>query len=222
MVNSLLKAYILILLTYCSSLCAFSQNTFKDNYDLSILFSSEFYNGDFKELNQELDSREILSTSFGLALNKKEGKSYTSLEFMLLQNYSETINIKGYSLNLSTNYSVLKKIRNHLLYPKLSMMISKYNLEVIKDLNNTLVKNDKLTSNYPISMALGIGYEYLFNINYIKKHINETMKFSIGINFEKTVLNTNLKWYLKDLNIDYFNANLLSGIKTKIVIRIIF
>ena len=71
-------------------------------------------------------------------------------------------------------------------------------------------------------MALGIGYEYLFNINYIKKHINETMKFSIGINFEKTVLNTNLKWYLKDLNIDYFNANLLSGIKTKIVIRIIF
>ena len=222
MVNSLLKAYILILLTYCSSLCTFSQNTFKDNYDLSILFSSEFYNGDFKELNQELDSREILSTSFGLALNKKEGKSYTSLEFMLLQNYSETINIKGYSLNLSTNYSVLKKIRNHLLYPKLSMMISKYNLEVIKDLNNTLVKNDKLTSNYPISMALGIGYEYLFNINYIKKHINETMKFSIGINFEKTVLNTNLKWYLKDLNIDYFNANLLFGIKTKIVIRIIF
>jgi hypothetical protein len=221
MVNNLLKTYILISLTYCSSLSTLSQNIFKDKYDLSILFSSEFYNGDFKELNQELDSREILSTSFGLALNKKEGKSYTSLEFMLLQNYSETVNIEGYSLNLSTNYNILKKIRNHLLYPKLSIMISKYNLEVTKDLNNTLIKYDKLTS-YPISMALGIGYEYLFNINYIKKHVNEAMKFSIGLNFEKTVLNTNSKWYLRDSNIDYFNANLVSGIKTKIVIRIIF
>ncbi len=197
-----------LILIFCFlSLGVFSQNTPK-KYNLSFLVSSEFYNADFKSLNSDLDSKEMIATSYGLTLNKQDTKSYISLEFKLLRNYSEIININGYALNFSINHNFLKSSK-HLLYPKLSFMIGKYNMK--------LNENKISKSNYAKSFDIGIGYEYIFNINYIKTHINENMKFSIGLNLDKTIFNNKLIWKPSNLN-----ADLTKDIKTKILVRIIF
>ena len=197
-----------------------SQNVFKDKYDLGILFSSEFYNADFTTLNKNLekiDSKEILGTSFGLTLSKKESKNYTTLEFQILQNYSDLFNLKGYSLNISTNYDILKKSKNHLLYPILGVGIDKYSLKFKQNLNldnNSVLKNDEFISDFSLLLSGGIGYEYILNIM--------NLRFSIGLNFEKSTFVNKLKWELENSSINYFQTNLVHGIKTKAIVRLIF
>lgn len=199
-------------------LLANSQNTTNKKYGLGVLFSSEFYNADFNELNELLDSREILGSSLGLFLYGKEKGSYATLEYQIIRNYSDDLSLKGNAIYLSINHNILKAGR-HMLYPKLNVLVANYDIEAREDLN-LLNNGDRLTSNCPFYIGVGTGYEFLYKINFIKALRNKTI--SMGINFDKLFSVSDLKWDLDGSNIDFFDIGLSSGIRTKVVVRVIF
>lgn len=208
-------AFLAVLLMALTTSDVLAQNTKTRKYSFGAIFASEFYNADFKTLNELLDSRELLSSSFGLVLDNKEQGAYATIEYQSIRSVSDEIDVKGNAIYVSANYNLLKSLR-HLLYPRLSVMATKYQVEANENLL-FLAEGDELSSNFQVSSGLGVGYEYLFKLNFLKK----ISQFALGLNLEKSFILSKNQWKIGDLAVDFFDANLLSGIRTKVVIRII-
>ncbi len=205
----MVKKIVLFLIIFLISLTSYAQN----KYDIDVLVSTEFYNADFNELNEVLESRELIGTYLGLTISKKDLNSYLTLGYKFISNISDKVNLKGGSFYTSINYDILKK-EKHMLYPKMSMMLANYTFETNENLPSIAIE-ESFKSNSSFSLGFGIGYEYLFKINFIKKSYH----FALGINVEKSFEINNLEWTLGDSNVDFLDFNLESGVKTIIVIR---
>lgn len=192
------------------SLTSYAQN----KIDIDVLVSTEFYNADFNELNEVIESRELIGTNLGLTISKKDMNSYLTIGYKFIRNISDKVNLKGGSFYTSINYDILKKDK-HMLYPKMSMMLANYTFETNENLPSIAIE-ESFKSNSSFSLGFGIGYEYLFKINFIKK----SYRFALGINVEKSFELNNLEWTLGNSNIDLLDFNLESGVKTIVVIRI--
>lgn len=208
------RSLLIISLAMLFCFVGYSQKSSNRGYNSGFIFSSEFYNVDYNALNPLIDSREVLGSSFGFVVNHRVTGSYATIEYQILQNYADAINLKGQSIYVALNYNVLNTER-HILYPKVNFMISEYDITAKEDLNSFMT-GDKLSSNYMFSSGLGIGYEYLFKLNFVKR-VNQ---FSLGLNIEKSFTISDTKWRSENSSFDAFDIDLMPGIRTKILIRV--
>lgn len=203
----------------------FSQESKKNNYShFGFIISANILDANFKDINKLFESNGIsqfdnslLNQGFGIYFTNEDKSSYGSVQYGYfdqtgtLHSTNISSEIKGWDMNISFNHNLLKNKPSTLLYPKIGLGLSMYQLNLVDknyQLNNfpqildSLSGEKSFKSNEIFYADLGAGFE--------KRLILFENTFFIGANLSYLINFNKLKWK----SMGGTTINEMPGIKT--------